>query len=68
MVFIFTSQKNAKCKCYAILHIHRSYILCNKEPQRIKPGIIHLVRTQSFPKKLTFPTSWYEHVRVRIKG
>ena len=26
-------------------------------------GIIHLVRTQNFPKNLTFLTSWYAHER-----
>ena len=31
-------------------------------------GIIHLVRTQNFPKQLTFLTSRYAHVHVRIKG
>ena len=31
-------------------------------------GIIHLVRAQNFPKKLTFYIPWYAHLRVRIRG
>ena len=49
------------------MHIHRSYIFSNKEQETIKLGVIHLVRTQSFPKKLTIPNPRYEHERIRDK-
>ena len=38
----------------------KKWVLCQ--------GIIHLVRTQNFRKKLTFLTPWYAHVRVCIGG
>ena len=45
--------------------------------QKMRVGIIHLVRTQHFytdthtrkiSEKLTFLTNWYAHARVRISG
>ena len=30
-------------------------------------GVIHLVRMEHFPEKLTFLTSWYAYVRVLIR-
>ena len=39
-----------------------------KEVLKPLPGIIHLVHTQNFPKKITFFTPWCAHLRTRIRG
>ena len=38
--------------------------IANDSKSYVPTGVIHLVCTQSFPKKLTFRTPWYAHVRV----
>ena len=61
------NENNSFCKMVLLRCLRKFRIHLWQLPKSTK-WIIHLVRMQNFPKKLTFLTLSYAHVRVRISG